>query len=361
MYPRPSLQPHSPMIYAYGSQSSLPDIRNFSTRIMHNNANTTSTFYVVKIDSKLTHGNFLNGETAQKLGILQFALSSSMQANVTKINVCEQFPKLSADGAGKMSTSKSSFISTRRCSQCSSDTDVFYFMSEKMLWPNSTDWRNWISLRRSMVQLHGSARSLCRKLMEELDYASTCGNPTKPSMIKREKHIMPTLDDWISDVNGSTVFSKLDLSSAYHQLETDEASRQVRTFTTHAGIPRYKYLLFGVNAAAEMFQNTIAQRLSDIPSVQTCQNTQEGHWNRRCFTPRNSEDKKAAQRESLVFWDRQQTWTGGQIRHSVSGVCTQSCSAWTAFHDNTIMVGSCSRLCRSLPIRAIPSCRHWWE
>ena len=140
IYPRPKLQPHSPMIYAYGSQSALPDIGNFSTQIIHKNANTTSTFYVVKTDSKLTHGNLLNGETAQKLGILQFALSSSMQANVTPMNVCEIFSKLFADGVGK------------------------------------------ISLRRSMVQLHGSARLLLyRKLMVELDYASTCGNPTNPS------------------------------------------------------------------------------------------------------------------------------------------------------------------------------------
>ena len=75
------------MTYVYGSQSALPVIGNFSTQIMHKNANTTSTIYVVKTDSKLTHGNLLSGETAQKLGILQFAQSSSMQANVTPMNV----------------------------------------------------------------------------------------------------------------------------------------------------------------------------------------------------------------------------------------------------------------------------------
>ena len=106
VYPRPKLQPHSPMIYAYGSQSALPVIGNFSIQIIHKNANTTSTFYVVKTDSKLTHGNLLSGETAQKLGILQFALSSSMQANVTPMNVSEQFPKLFVDGVGKISDIK---------------------------------------------------------------------------------------------------------------------------------------------------------------------------------------------------------------------------------------------------------------
>ena len=78
---------------------------------------------------------------------------------------------------------------------------------------------------------------------------------------------MPTLDDLISDLNGSTVFSKLDMSSAYHQLELDEESRHITTFTTHAGLRRYKRLLFGVNAASEIFQNAITDLLSDIPGV----------------------------------------------------------------------------------------------
>ena len=47
----------------------------------------------------------------------------------------------------------------------------------------------------------------------------------------------------------------------------EEESRQVTTFTTHVGLRCYKRLLFGVNAAAEIFQNAIAEMLSDIPGV----------------------------------------------------------------------------------------------
>ena len=31
--------------------------------------------------------------------------------------------------------------------------------------------------------------------------------------VKRQKHLMPTIDDLVADLNGATVFSKLDLSS----------------------------------------------------------------------------------------------------------------------------------------------------
>ena len=57
--------------------------------------------------------------------------------------------------------------------------------------------------------------------------------------IRRERHPMPTFDDLVSDLNGSTVFSKLDLTNAYHQLELDEASRYITTFTTHIGLRRH--------------------------------------------------------------------------------------------------------------------------
>ena len=40
--------------------------------------------------------------------------------------------------------------------------------------------------------------------------------------IQRERHPQPTIDDLIHDLNGARHFSKLDLSSAYQQLELDE-------------------------------------------------------------------------------------------------------------------------------------------
>lgn len=75
--------------------------------------------------------------------------------------------------------------------------------------------------------------------------------------IFRERHPQPTIDDLINDLNRARHFSKLDLTSAYHQLELHEESRYITTYTTHKGILQYKRLNFGMNSASETFQNKI--------------------------------------------------------------------------------------------------------
>ena len=85
--------------------------------------------------------------------------------------------------------------------------------------------------------------------------------------ISRERHLLPTLsDEVIHDLNGATVFSKLDLNQGYHQLPLHPDSKHITTFSTHMGLFRYKRLSFGINAA-EKFQNVIASAISDIPNV----------------------------------------------------------------------------------------------
>ena len=85
--------------------------------------------------------------------------------------------------------------------------------------------------------------------------------------ILRTRHPMPTTDELISDLNGACHFSKLELKQGYHQLTLAEESRNLTTFTTHEGLRRYKRLCFGVNSAAEIFQNTISQTIQDISNA----------------------------------------------------------------------------------------------
>ena len=85
--------------------------------------------------------------------------------------------------------------------------------------------------------------------------------------IKTEKNVCPTVDDIILTLNGATVFSRLDLYKAFHQIELDEASRVMTTFQTHIGLFRYKRLNFGVSAAPIIFQNELRQALQGLKGI----------------------------------------------------------------------------------------------
>lgn len=86
--------------------------------------------------------------------------------------------------------------------------------------------------------------------------------------IIRERIPIPTVDEVLENLDGSAVFSKLDLCLGFRQIELYEDSRDITTFATHDGLLRYKRLSFGVNSAPEKYQQIIRQVVSDIGGVQ---------------------------------------------------------------------------------------------
>ena len=82
--------------------------------------------------------------------------------------------------------------------------------------------------------------------------------------IIRERLPIPTVDEVLEELNGSTVFSKLDLRHGFHQVELHTDSKDITTFVTHDGLFRYKRLSFGVNAAPKKYQHIISQVIADI-------------------------------------------------------------------------------------------------
>ncbi len=78
----------------------------------------------------------------------------------------------------------------------------------------------------------------------------------------QERHPIPTFGDMLDNMSGSTVFSKLDLNMGFHQIELDEASRDITTFVTHARLFRYKRLMFVIRSAPELYQHIIRQVIS---------------------------------------------------------------------------------------------------
>ena len=121
----------------------------------------------------------------------------------------------------------------------------------------------------SMIKLHGfHLWSLYPNQSRQEKFVCVCVDMRRANQaIKRERHITPTINEIIHDLNGACIFLKLDLNQGYNQLELDESSRYMTTFSSHLGLWRYKRLSFGIKSAAEVFQNAIRVALSDLKGV----------------------------------------------------------------------------------------------
>lgn len=80
--------------------------------------------------------------------------------------------------------------------------------------------------------------------------------------VKRENHPLPTMEDFMPHLGKGKFFTKLDVKSAYHQVEISESSRPITTFITKKGLFRYKRLMFGIAIAPEIFQKIMEQILA---------------------------------------------------------------------------------------------------
>ena len=85
--------------------------------------------------------------------------------------------------------------------------------------------------------------------------------------IKREHHTIPTLQDIVTEFTGKTVFSTLDLKDGYWQIQLDEESSQLCTFSSPFGRYRFTRMPFGIRSASEVFQKKNEAAFSGIPGV----------------------------------------------------------------------------------------------
>ena len=85
--------------------------------------------------------------------------------------------------------------------------------------------------------------------------------------IKVDHYPLPVPEDIFASLVGGTVFTVLDLSKAYLQLELDEKAQELLTVNTHMGLFRFRRLPYGVASAPAMFQAVMDQILQGIPGT----------------------------------------------------------------------------------------------
>lgn len=83
----------------------------------------------------------------------------------------------------------------------------------------------------------------------------------------RERHQIPTFEEATSDMAGSTIFTKLDIFKAFHQIEISEDCRKYFVFSTPRGMRQLTRLSMGFASASEILQRVMLSVLSGLEGV----------------------------------------------------------------------------------------------
>ncbi|CAI6377455.1 unnamed protein product [Macrosiphum euphorbiae] len=82
---------------------------------------------------------------------------------------------------------------------------------------------------------------------------------TVNKFVQDVKYPLPRIEEIFQKVSKGKKFSKIDLSEAYNQLELDEESSKILTWSTHKGLFKIHRLPYGVAPASAIFQKLIEQ------------------------------------------------------------------------------------------------------
>lgn len=85
--------------------------------------------------------------------------------------------------------------------------------------------------------------------------------------VVKEQFLVPTLDEVSEKLLGSVVYSVLDLREGFWQLQIDEESQKLCTFSTPFGNYQFHRLPYGICVATELFQKFVCENFGDIPGV----------------------------------------------------------------------------------------------
>ena len=247
------LEPGRINLYSYASRKPMRVLGKFEARVSHDGGSTDAVFYVIPG----SHVFLLGKETSERLDLLR--VGPQQVRMVTPITTCHvrHHPDL-FEGMGKLRDFQL---------QLAIDGEVKPVAQK---------------LRRLPFSVQPAVEAKLEELLEQDIIEKVTGPtpwvspvvciPKKDNQVRlcvdmrqankaivRERHPMPTIDDVLHEINGAGVFSKLDLSQSFHQIELDPNSREITTFVTHKGLYRYKRLFFGISCAPEIHQRIIQQ------------------------------------------------------------------------------------------------------
>ncbi|XP_033127481.1 uncharacterized protein K02A2.6-like, partial [Anneissia japonica] len=94
------------------------------------------------------------------------------------------------------------------------------------------------------------------------DYSVTINKFIDDEVYNLPSSAQQIMSNLYAELAGKRVFTKLDLSHAYAQLNLDEQSKSYVTINTHKGLYSYNKLPYGVKPASKIFQGKIDKILN---------------------------------------------------------------------------------------------------
>jgi hypothetical protein len=76
---------------------------------------------------------------------------------------------------------------------------------------------------------------------------------------------LPVPEDIFATLNWGQVFSQIDFSDVYVQVELDDDSKRLCNINTHRGVYEYQRLPLGVKSAPGIFQAIMDNMLTGLP------------------------------------------------------------------------------------------------
>ncbi|GBM50424.1 Retrovirus-related Pol polyprotein from transposon opus [Araneus ventricosus] len=98
-------------------------------------------------------------------------------------------------------------------------------------------------------------------------HAVFCGDFQRlNSVTTPDRYPLPHIHDFVDGLKGKTVFSKIDLVKAYHQIPMNPRDIHKTAVITPIGLFEYVFMTFGLRNAAQTMQRYIDSIIRDIPS-----------------------------------------------------------------------------------------------
>jgi len=240
---KPPLQRAPSSIYAYGSKTPMTTLGAFRAEIESKNKLSEALIYVVQGK----HGSLLSYDTALQLDLIRLNVNALQPTSplTTVEGLAATYPQLFS-GIGKLKSHQVQLHIDQSVKPCIQPHRRVPFHLQKKV----EEELNSLLSQDIIEKVEGKETLWLSPIV-------VVTKPSDPSKVRicvdmrranhailRERFMMPSLDDLIHDLNGAVMYTRLDLSAAFHQLELSPGCRYVTSFSTESGIYQYKRLFF---------------------------------------------------------------------------------------------------------------------